>query len=101
MTSIEVYKGDTVQLNLHITNDGQPFIPTKEKIVFSVGRVGSPVFSIEAKDGVVLISHDQTESLRSGKYMFDVRVYDEAKNLVATPIFGEFHVLEVVNLDLL
>lgn len=99
--TLDVRKGDTVQLNLKITNNGEPFSPDGEKIVFSVGRTSSPIFSIEAVDGVVKIPHDKTKGLASGDYKFDVRIYDADKSLVATPIVGVFRVLEVVNVDLL
>lgn len=99
--TLDVRKGDTVQLNLKITNNGEPFTPDGEKIVFSVGRTSSPIFSVEAEDNVVKIPHEKTRNLASGDYKFDVRIYDANKTLVATPIVGVFRVLEVVNVDLL
>lgn len=99
--TLEVRKGDTVQLNLIITNNGEPFVPDQEKIVFSVGRTSSPIFSVEAEDSTVKIPHSMTKDLPAGEYKFDVRVYDAAKNLVATPVVGVFRVMEVVNVDLL
>lgn len=38
MQTIEVRQGDTVQLNLALTENGQPFVPQEERSVFSVGR---------------------------------------------------------------
>lgn len=101
MNIIEVRKGDTVQLNLTITNNGEPFVPDKEKIVFSVGKMGKINFSIEAENNVVKISHDMTNDLLIGDYKFDIRIYDENKSLVATPIVGIFRISEVVNYELL
>lgn len=101
MTVIEARKGDTIQLNLQITNNGEPFVPTDEKIVFSIGQFGSRVFSIEAESNVVKIPHEKTKRLAPGDYKFDIRIYDANKSLVATPIVGVFRVLEVVNNDLL
>lgn len=101
MTTIEVYKGDTVQINLQITNNGEPFVPQNgEQIVFSVGRLGQVSFSIAAENNVVKIPHDKTDALQVGVYKFDVRIYDAAKTLVATPVVGAFRVLGVVNDDL-
>lgn len=100
MNTIDVRRGDTVQLELTLTNNGEPFVPESEKVVFSVGGVGGCLFSLEAENMVVKIPHEQTKKLRPGDYKFDVRVYDVGKNLVATPIFGTFRVLEVVNNDL-
>ena len=101
MTAIEVHKGDTVQLNLTITNNGEPFVPQNgEQIVFSVGRFGLKSFSVHAEDNIVKISHDLTKDMAPGSYNYDLRIYDAAKNLVATPIVGAFKVLGVVNDDI-
>lgn len=101
MQTIEVRQGDTVQLNLALTENGQPFVPREERIVFSVGRYKDLLFSLEAVDNTVKIPHEKTQTLNPGEYKFDVRVYDQNKNLVATPVVGVFRVLEVVNHDLL
>ena len=101
MQTIEVRQGDTVQLTLNLTDNGQPFVPDGEKIVFSVGRYKDLLFSLEAVDGVVKIPHERTREMNPGEYKFDVRVYDADKTLVATPVVGAFRVLEVVNHDLL
>ena len=101
MQTIEVRQGDTVQLNLALTENGQPFVPQEERIVFSVGRYKDLLFSLEAGDNTVKIPHEKTQALNPGEYKFDVRVYDQNKNLVATPVVGVFRVLEVVNHDLL
>ncbi len=101
MQTIEVRQGDTVQLNLALTENGQPFVPQEERIVFSVGRYKDLLFSLEAVDNTVKIPHEKTQALNPGEYKFDVRVYDQNKNLVATPVVGVFRVLEVVNHDLL
>lgn len=101
MTTIDVRRGDTVQLNLTITNNGEPFVPQNgERIVFSVGRFGSKEFSIDAENSVVKIPHEKTRRLPVGEHKFDVRIYDASKQLVATPIVGVFNVLEVVNGDI-
>lgn len=98
MNTIEIRKGDTIQLNLNITANGEPFVPTTEKIVFSVGSPEKPLFSIQADGNVVKISHEKTNRLVSGKeYQFDVRIYNADKSLVATPIYGVVKVSEVVN----
>lgn len=101
MKIIEIRKGDTVQLNLTITNNGEPFIPENEKIVFSVGKMGKINFSIEAKDNIIKIPHEMTENLLVGDYKFDIRIYDVNKTYVATPIVGIFRISEVVNYELL
>lgn len=101
MQTIEVRQGDTVQLTLALTENGRPFVPDQEKIVFSVGRYKELLFSLEAADGTVKIPHETTREMNPGEYKFDVRVYDQNKNLVATPVVGAFRVLEVVNHDLL
>lgn len=97
---IDIFQGDTVQLTLELTENGEPFVPAGEKIVFTVGRYKTTLFSIEAQDGVVRIPHQSTKDLSPGEYKFDVRIYDAAKTLVATPAVGILRVLEVVNRDL-
>lgn len=101
MNVIEIRRGDTIQLNLDITNNGKPFVPENEKIVFSVGRTGKVIFYIEAKNNVINISHENTKDMPIGDYKFDIRIYDESKTLVATPVVGIFRILEVVNDELL
>lgn len=101
METLEIRQGDTVQLNLNLTENGQPFVPAAEKVVFTVGRLSEVLFSLEAEGGVVKLPHEITDKLTPGTYKFDVRVYDAAKTLVATPVVGSIRVLEVVNHDLL
>lgn len=101
MNVIEIRRGDTIQLNLNITNNGKPFVPENEKIVFSVGRYGKILFSIEAINNVIKIPYEDTSDLEIGKYKFDIRIYNSEKTLVATPVVGEFIVSEVVNDELL
>ena len=96
---IQMYKGDTIQVGISLTNNGEPFIPTTEKIVFSVGKNigGNPIFSVESSDGIAYITHEMTKSMSPGNYKYDVRVYTENKSLVATPCYGDFELLGVVN----
>lgn len=101
METLEIRQGDTVQLKLNLTENGQPFVPAAEKVVFTVGRLSEVLFSMEAEGGVVKIPHEITNRLTPETYKFDVRVYDAAKTLVATPVVGSIRVLEVVNHDLL
>ena len=35
---IEMRKGDTLRLDITLTNNGEPFIPVDEQIVFAVGN---------------------------------------------------------------
>nr|WP_317402620.1 hypothetical protein [uncultured Gemmiger sp.] len=101
MTTLEIRQGDTVQLNLNLTENGEPFVPAEEKVVFTLARFDDVLFSLEAEDGVVRIPHEKTDKLTPGTYKFDVRVYNADKTLVATPVVGEIQVTEVVNHDLL
>ena len=101
MTTLEIRQGDTVQLNLNLTENGEPFVPAEEKVVFTLARFDDVLFSLEAEDGVVRIPHEKTDKLTPGTYKFDVRVYNADKTLVATPVVGKIQVTEVVNHDLL
>lgn len=100
--TIELRKGDTIRIKITLTNNGQPFVPTNEVVVFSVGKKYSNkvYFSVTAEDGMVNLTHEMTNSLSSGEYIYDVRVYNQEKTLVATPLYGDFIVKEVVNDDL-
>lgn len=98
---IKIRKGDTLRLDITLTNNGEPFEPTNEQVVFAVGKgVSSPLFTCPVVEGVAQITHEQTKSLPCGTYKFDVRVYNANKELVATPLFGDFKLLEVVNGDI-
>lgn len=99
---IKIRKGDTLRLDITLTNNGEPFEPTNEQVVFAVGRGhrSPPLFICPIVDGVAQITHDQTKDLPVAKYTYDLRVYDADKRLVATPLYGEFEVLEVVNGDI-
>ena len=96
---IEMYKGDTLRLDVTLTNNGEPFVPTDEQVVFAVGygHGSPPLFTSLVVEGVAQITHDQTKDILAGSYCYDLRVYDADKKLVATPLFGEFILLEVVN----
>ena len=99
---IEIRQGDTLRLDITITNNGEPFVPTEEKIVFSVGhgRGFSPLFTCPVINGVAEITHEDTKDISPGQYYFDLRVYSADKKLVATPLYGEFNILGVVNGDI-
>lgn len=99
---IEMYKGDTLRLDVTLTNNGEPFVPTDEQVVFAVGygHGSPPLFTSLVVEGMAQITHDQTKGLSAGSYCYDLRVYDADKKLVATPLFGEFVLLEVVNGEL-
>lgn len=97
-----MHKGDTVQVQVNLTNNGEPFVPDTEQVVFAVGRTfgGNPLFSVAVVDGAANITHEMTRCIPVGKYKFDVRVYTKDKTLVATPCYGDFELLEVVNNEL-
>lgn len=98
---ISMHKGDTLRLDVSLTNNGEPWTPTNEFIVFSVGfGYNSPAFSVPVIDGVGQITHEQTKDLPPGNYKYDLRVYNSNKELVATPLFGSFIILGVVNNDI-
>ena len=102
MERIEIRRGDTLQLGVVLTDqNGETFTPAPgQKLMLSVGIAGSPMFTVPVVDGVAGIRHEDTKSISPGEYRFDVRLYDADKTLVATPIYGEFAVLEVVNDDI-
>lgn len=91
-----------MRLDVTLTNNGEPFVPTDEQVVFAVGygHGSPPLFTSLVVEGVAQITHDQTKGISAGSYCYDLRVYDADKKLVATPLFGEFVLLEVVNGEL-
>lgn len=101
--TIELRKGDTAQIEVSLTtDDGQPFIPVDEVVMFSVGKKYSKkvYFSVPVEDEIANLTHEMTNSLSPGEYVYDVRVYNDDKTLVATPLYGDFIVKEVANDDL-
>lgn len=102
MTPIKIRQGDTLRLDVTLTNNGEPFVPTNEQIVFAVGYGSGvpPIFTCPVIDGVAQITHEQTKDLKVANYYYDLRVYDASKLLVATPLYGTFAVLGVVNSDI-
>lgn len=96
---IEMRKGDTIQIEVSLTNNGEPFVPDGELVVFSVGRAlcRNPIFTTPVIDGVAYITHNMTADMRVGLYKYDVRVYTSDKTLVSTPCYGDFELLGVVN----
>ena len=95
---IRIRKGDTVQIAIALQNNGEPFIPQGETVVFSVGDgKNPPLISKSAHDNAVFLTHEETNALAVGMYLYDVRVYDQSKALVATPCYGNFQILGVVN----
>lgn len=96
---LQIYRGDTLRLTVTLTDgQGQPFEPAEgQQVVFSVGWPGRPLLTVPVTDGAASLTHQDTARLPAAEYCFDVRVYDAAKTLVATPIFGQIAVKEAVN----
>lgn len=103
--NITMYQGDTMEVTVEITEivDGEerPWTPTNETVMLSVGNPGNPIFKRPVEGGVVRIEHEDTQTMMPNNYKFDVRVYDPNYNLVATPIIGDFILLDVINRELL
>lgn len=99
METLEIWRGDTLCLTVALTDgEGQPFVPAPgQQVVFAAGWPGEPLVTAPVQDGKATLRHEDTARLLPAEYSFDVRVYDEDKTLVATPIFGKFIVREVVN----
>ena len=103
--NITMYQGDTMEVTVEITEiaDGEerPWTPTNETVMLSVGNPRNPIFQRPVVDGVARIEHEDTQTMMPNNYKFDVRVYDPNYNLVATPIIGDFVLLDVINRELL
>ena len=99
---IEMCKGDTRRFIVTLKCNGEPFVPTEEKVVFAVGygHDSPPLFTSPVIDNMVRITHDQTKNLPAGIYCYDLRVYTEDKEFVATPVVDEFVLLGVANNDI-
>lgn len=102
---ITMYQGDTMEVAIEITEivDGveQPWTPTNETVMLSVGSQNNPIFFRPVINGIAFIEHEDTQNMSPGNYKFDVRVYDVEYNLVATPLAGDFVLLGVINYELL
>lgn len=96
---IEMYQGDTIDLNVELTQNGEPFDTTDFEVVFSVSnRIGeTPIFKLPIIDNYVKITHELTKDLSLGNYQYDVRIYDQSKSLVSTPCVGSLYIKGVVN----
>lgn len=95
---ITIRKGDTIEIEVELSMNGELFVPQEEIVEFSVGfGKNKPFFICPVINGVAHITHEQTRNMECGNYKYDVRVYTKDKILVATPIFGVFKIVEVIN----
>ncbi len=101
---IQIVRGDTKDLKISITQNGQPFVPTTEKIVLTVKKTYNAndpaLIQKEVVNGIVKIAHEDTVNLGYGEYVFDVRIYNPDKSVVSTPIVGTLEITKVVNNDI-
>lgn len=78
---IQLTRGDTAQIKLAVTQDGQPYDFEKDTVVFSVKTSTTTpqyIFQKTVKDGVILIRPEDTENLQYGSYKYDVQLTTEA-----------------------
>lgn len=101
--TIKIRSGDTLEIGIDLIGpDGEPYTPADdESVVFAVARTleDEPFLTKEAVELVVRLTHDETKNL-DGVYVFDVRIYDTGKTVVATPVIGTIEVGGVVNDDI-
>lgn len=102
--NVAMYQGDTMEISIEITEvingEEQPWTPTNETVMFSVGTTNNILFQREVINGKTRIEHEDTQDIAPDTYDFDVRVYDAEYNLVATPLVGKFQIMDVVNHEL-
>lgn len=101
---MEIIRGDTKEISVTITKNGEPYVPLGEKVVFTVKKdyeEDSPILiQHDVVNGKVIITHNDTVNLEYGKYVYDVRVYRPDLSEVQTPIIGTLKIAKVVNNDL-
>lgn len=103
---IEVRRGDTAVIYVALFVDNKAYSPAEgEHAVFTVkaktNEEGTaPLIQHEVIDNMVHLEHEDTKNLACGLYPCDVRVYNDDKTLVFTPLVDVLKVCEVVNCDI-
>lgn len=103
---IEVRRGDTAVIQVALFVDNVAYSPAAgEHVVFTVKEKTNdegtpPLIQHDVVDNVVRLTHEDTKDLACGIYPCDVRVYNDSKTLVYTPLLDELKVCEVVNCEL-
>lgn len=103
---IEVRRGDTAVIYIALFVDNAAYSPAEgEHVVFTVKEKTNadgtpPLIQHDVVDNLVHLTHEDTKDLACGMYPCDVRVYNDAKTLVYTPLLDTLKVCEVVNCDI-
>lgn len=103
---LRVRRGDTVTIAVNLFVDNVAYSPAEgEHVVFTVKNKTNeegtpPLIQHDVIDNKVYLTHEDTKDLACGIYPCDVRVYNDNKTLVYTPLLDELKVCEVVNCDL-
>lgn len=103
---IEVRRGDTAVIHVALFVNNVAYSPAEgEHAVFTVKAKTNdadtpPLIQHDVVDNLVHLTHDDTKDLPCGVYPCDVRIYNDTKTLVVTPLVDELKVCEVVNCDL-
>lgn len=104
MNEIELTRGDTLYLEIHIEDDeGNDYIPTqKDSLVFTVKKnvyQNEPLIQKNVYNGVLTIEHSDTQQLPYGEYVYDVQL-TQANGDVTTVIKPSKFVIDYeVNYD--
>lgn len=79
MNEIELTRGDTLYLQITITDDtGEEYVVSPEdKLVFTLKKdvyQKTPILQKNIQDNALIISHDDTKALQFGEYIYDVQL---------------------------
>lgn len=100
---MEIIRGDTKEISVSITKNGEPYVPLGERVVFTVKKDyddDEVLIQHDVVNSKVFITHEDTVNLDYGNYVYDVRVYRPDLSEVQTPIIGKLKITKVVNNNL-
>lgn len=103
---LKVRRGDTATIVVNLFVDNVAYSPAAgERVVFTVKEKTNdagtpPLIQHDVVNNQVRLTHEDTKDLDCGIYPCDVRVFNDNKTLVYTPLLDELKVCEVVNCDL-
>ncbi len=104
MNDIELTRGDTLHLEIEITNqDGEKYeLNIGDKLEFTLKRNTTTeeiIFKKQLSSNQFTISHEETKKMNYGTYVYDVQLTQENGDVTTIIKPSKFKVTEEVNFD--
>lgn len=104
MNDISLIRGDTLKLQIELTNElGEPYeVKEDDSLVFTVKKSTLAVDVLMQKKitaGIILITHEDTKDFAYGTYKYDVQLTQSNGDVTTVIPPSNFIIMEEVNFD--